>query len=64
MAGTNFDNITVRHSSQTVLVDTDWMAKNERTGVKYQIRSIVNPDQKKAFIEMLCERGAETGKQS
>ena len=59
--GTNFDNITVRYSSLSAQVDTDWVCKNERTGVVYNIRSIINPDQKKQFIELLCEKGVAVG---
>jgi phage head-tail adaptor, putative, SPP1 family len=61
LTGTNFDNITVRYSSLSAQVDTDWVCKNERTGVVYNIRSIINPDQKKQFIELLCEKGVAVG---
>lgn len=58
LAGTHLVNILVRWSAQTALVETDWIAKNERTGETYNIRSIVNPDMRRRYIEMLAEKGA------
>lgn len=65
LTGTNLVNITVRKSSSTVLIDDDWIAKNERTGETFNIRSIIDPLQDSAqrgrFIEMLCEKGVAVG---
>lgn len=58
LQGVNLVNITVRWSSETAQVEPDWIVKNERTGEVYNIRSIINPDERRRFIEMLCERGA------
>lgn len=61
LTGTNPINITVRKSSDTVLVDTAWRCKDERTGVIYNIRSVIDPFEHTAdhgkFFEMLCEKG-------
>ncbi len=57
LQGQNLVNITVRYSSDSERITTDWLAKNERSGVVYNIRSIVNPDQKRKFIELLAEIG-------
>lgn len=61
LTGTNLVNITVRQSTSTGLVDTAWRAKDERLGVVYNIRSIIDPDQNTPqhgrFWEMLCEEG-------
>ena len=43
LTGVNFVNITVRQSSETRQVTTDWKAKDENTGDVYNIKSIVDP---------------------
>lgn len=61
LQGTQPVTITVRQSSQTSLVGTDWKAINERTGVQYAVRSIVDPDERNAdhdrYLDLLCETG-------
>jgi head-tail adaptor len=61
LTGTNYVNVTVRQSSQTRQVTVDWMAKDERKGVSYNVRSIIDPLQGQsgqgAWFEMLCEEG-------
>lgn len=61
LTGKNLVNITVRKSAASAAVTTDWMAKNERSGESYNIRSIIDPFQSKPqrgrFIELLCEKG-------
>jgi len=57
IAGRNPVNITVRKSNNTEQVTTDWAAKNARTGETYNIRSVIDPDGKNAWLEMLCEKG-------
>lgn len=65
LSGRNLVNITVRKSSATLDVTTDWVAKDERSGELYNIRSIIDPDQHTArhgrFLEMLCEEGVAAG---
>lgn len=61
LTGKHIVNITVRQSTNTALVTTDWKAKDERTGDEYNIRSVIDPDggtSKHGFyFEMLCEKG-------
>lgn len=56
----NIVNITVRRSITTMQITPDWCAKDERSGDIYNIRSIIDPDGKNAFLEMLCEKGVAT----
>jgi head-tail adaptor len=61
LVGKNFVNITVRQSTLTRQVDTDWKAKDENAGTEYNIRSVIDPFQGDSkhglYIEMLCEEG-------
>ena len=61
LTGKNFVNITVRQSTNTDLVDSDWIAKNAGTGEIYNIRSVIDPHQGDPYHglwwEMLCEKG-------
>lgn len=58
LSGSNFVNITVRSSAETRQVTTDWRAKDERSGVLYNIRSgPIDPDGKRRWLELLCEQG-------
>lgn len=61
LTGTNFVNITVRTSANTLQIDTSWSARDERAGINYNIRSIIDPNQgtqqRGRFLELLCERG-------
>jgi head-tail adaptor len=53
--------IRVRQSSQTRLIRTDWKAVNVRTGVEYNLRSIVDPDEHTTghgrWLDILAETG-------
>jgi hypothetical protein len=64
LTGKNLVNITVRQSTTTATVTTDWIAKNERSGEVYNIRSIIDPYGSIAkhgfYFEMLCEEGVAT----
>ena len=57
LAGRHYNNVTVRASTATRSVTTAWRAKDMRSGVIYNIRDIIDPDQKRQWIEMLCEQG-------
>lgn len=48
--------IKVRSSSNTRLVDTSWRVRNVRSGATYNIRA-VTPDERRAYIDLLCEGG-------
>src|SRR5262245_42961631 len=64
LTGKNFVDITVRQSSETDDVDTDWIAKDEDDGTVYNIRSVIDPHQGDTdhglWFEMLCEKGVAT----
>lgn len=51
--------ITVRHSPDAEQIATDWHVRNAATGEVYNVRS-VTPDERRAFIDILCERGVAT----
>jgi hypothetical protein len=64
LTGKNLVNITIRQSAATVTVTTDWIAKNERSGEVYNIRSIIDPfgsiSKRGFYFELLCEEGVAT----
>lgn len=45
--------LTVRSHTQTRQVTPAWQAKNARTGETYDIATVVNIDERNAWIEML-----------
>lgn len=49
--------IVVRQSSQTNLIKPDWKARDTKSGEVYAIRSIVDPDDKRQFWEILTQTG-------
>jgi SPP1 family predicted phage head-tail adaptor len=49
--------IVVRQNSNTDLIAEDWQARDTRTGKRYAIRSIVDPDDTGAFYEILTQTG-------
>ncbi len=49
--------ITIRQSTRTRLIKEDWRARNARSGEVYAIRSIVDPDGKRAWLEILAQTG-------
>lgn len=58
LQGKNLATITVRYSSNTVQITTDWRAIDTRTGDIWNVRSPpINPDERKQFLEILCEKG-------
>jgi head-tail adaptor len=57
LAGQQPVNITVRQSSQSRQVTTDWRARDVRSGTVYNIRSITDPENDLAWFEMLCQSG-------
>lgn len=60
LAGKQPVAITVRVSSNTRAVTTDWRVRDTRTDEVYNIRSKVNPDEKRAYFEMECDSGVAT----
>lgn len=59
LAGRQPMMITVRHSSDTAQVTTDWRARDVRTGDVYNIRAAVT-DERRRWVEMLAEKGVAT----
>jgi SPP1 family predicted phage head-tail adaptor len=60
LAGSQPVVITVRSSSNMRMVKSEWRARDVRSGTIYNIRSIVNPDEKDKFIDMECDAGVAT----
>lgn len=62
LTGRNFANITVRQSTDTDQIDTDWKCKNEDSGEQYNIRSVIDPHKGDhhhgLWWEILGEEGA------
>lgn len=48
--------LTIRASSQTRVITTDWRARDTRSATVYNIRS-VEPSEDRAFLDLLCESG-------
>lgn len=61
LTGVEHATITVRQSSDTRLVTTDWKVVDQHTDLAYNIRSIIDPDQNTprqgAMFELLCQAG-------
>ena len=47
--------LTVRKSSDTATVDESWSVLIG--AIEYNVRSIINPDERGRFLEMIVERG-------
>lgn len=59
LTGRNMANITVRASANTRTVAPEWRAIDSRTGEVWNVRSVIDPDDRRMFIEMLVEKGVE-----
>ena len=57
LAGRQPVKITVRRSSLTMQIKPDFRARDVRSGELYNVRSVMNPDEKNRFLEMECELG-------
>jgi SPP1 family predicted phage head-tail adaptor len=57
LAGRQPVTITVRVCHDTLSVTTDWRARDVRTERLYNIRSIVNSDEMRRYLDMECEAG-------
>jgi head-tail adaptor len=49
--------IVVRQSAQTRLITSDWRARDVRKGTEYAIRSIIDPDDGRQWLEILAQEG-------
>ncbi len=52
--------IMVRQNSRTLQVTEAWRARDAESGMLYNIRSIVDPDDRGAWLELLCQAGVAT----
>lgn len=61
LTGRALVTIIVRQSANTRMITTDWMAKDERSGEIFNIRSVNDPEGGNSthgfYFEMLCESG-------
>lgn len=53
--------ITIRYSSQTVKIQTQDRAVDVRSGRTYNVTSINNPDERRAYLTILATAGAADG---
>lgn len=53
--------ITVHYSDQTKTITTDWRARDARLGTLYNIRSVANNDERKAYLDITAASGQATG---
>lgn len=56
LQGKHVQVITVRASSQTREITTDWRVRDVRTGEAFNIRDVTH-ETDRAFISFLCEKG-------
>ncbi|GHC61600.1 head-tail adaptor protein [Limoniibacter endophyticus] len=57
MQGIQPYTLTVRSNVNTRRVRPYWKARNHRTGTTYEIKTIVNIDERNAYLEMLVVEG-------
>ena len=57
LAGQQPVTICVRQSVRTKKIDESWRARDIRNGKEYAIRSIVDPDGKGRWLEILTQTG-------
>ncbi|WP_313666101.1 phage head closure protein [Shinella sp.] len=50
-------NLTVRSNDRTRGITAAWRVRNVRTGKEYNIKTVVNPDERNAYLEMLVVEG-------
>lgn len=52
--------ITVQSCIETRMITPAWKARDMRDNVDYNIRSVIDPNGRRQWIEMLCEEGVAT----
>ena len=57
LTGTQPVIITVRYSSATKRIASDWRARDVRSSVVYAIKSIMNTDEKKRYLDIMAVAG-------
>jgi SPP1 family predicted phage head-tail adaptor len=53
--------ITIHYSDATQDITPDWRARDARTGLLYNIRSVANNDERKAYLDVTAIAGQATG---
>lgn len=61
LAGTQPVILSVRYSSLSILIGVDWKAADARSGVEYNLKSIMNTDEKKIMLDILATSGEVVG---
>jgi SPP1 family predicted phage head-tail adaptor len=61
LQGTQPLTIKLRYSKEAARITPEWRARNARSGEIYNIRSVVDPDQRREWLEILCEAGRDNG---
>lgn len=60
LAGRQPVTIIVRKDSETRQITSDWRVRELASGDIYNIRSIVDPEQRRGYRDLLCEKGVQT----
>jgi SPP1 family predicted phage head-tail adaptor len=61
LAGVQPATIKVRYAKDTAQVTPEWRLRDVRTDAIYNIKSIVDPDRRRQWLEILCETGKDDG---
>lgn len=57
LTGTQPVIIRVRYDSQTKIIAPEWRARDTRSGLAYSIKSLMNTDEHKRYIDLLATGG-------
>jgi head-tail adaptor len=57
LSGTQTVILTLRRSSQTEAIKTDWRCRDARAGTVYNIREVRFPPQDRGWVEILAQSG-------
>lgn len=59
--GRGFFAIRIRNSSAVAAVNSECRVLNARSDETYNIRQVKNPDERGAYLELICESGVADG---
>lgn len=57
LAGIQPVTIRIRYSTQAKAITPDWRATDARSGVVYSLKAVMNPDERKAYLEITATAG-------
>lgn len=60
LAGRQPVTMILRRDADTRLIETDWRVRDVASGDYYNIRSIVDPEDRRNDRDLLCEKGVAT----